>query len=282
MRIDTLSEGANVVGAPRGNVLPRLDVQKLVRHLPECRRIRIEVNGVLAGTPTVVPDAVREFAIGWAFCQRFFQSADQITHVSSSAYHVSLMIEGGADLDRLRYEAIGWIARQDDEDGSDAARSSRLPRAVGVMSEMDAISTCRNAFDRFDNDGSRSGYRHVALASADDILCIARDNVSDAAAAKVLGWALPNHIDLGASLMIVRGILDAPLVESAARAGIPIVATDAVPTASAVAAAQRSCISILGLALSHRRGLFADGGHLGEDLDPTGPAVEDDESDPDV
>ncbi len=265
MGLHTALEVLDAATPVRGNVVPRLDVQKLARHLPECRRIRIEVNGVLAGTPTVVPDAVREFAIGWAFHHRFFQVADQVTHVSSSAHHVSLMIDGGADLDRLRYEAIGWIARRDDDAESGDMRSTRPPRAVSVMSEMDAISTCRRAFDRFEDDGARAGYRHVALASADDILCIARDVVNESAAAKVLGWAVPNLIDLDGSLLIVRGILDAPLVESAARAGIPIVATDAVPTASAVAAAERSCTSLLGLALSHRRGLFADGGHLGGD-----------------
>ncbi len=254
----------------RGPLLPRLDLQKLKRYLPECRRIRIEINGVLAGTPILVPDAVPEFAIGWAFIHRFFLTADQVTRVSSTESHVSLMIESGVDLDRARYEAIGWIPRQDLDVETAGDRSSRVPRAVSTMTEMDAISTCRRAFERFDGDGARAGYRHVALATADNILCIARDVVSEAAAAKVLGWALPNRIDCSASILVVRGILDVPMVESAARAGIPVVATDAVPTAAAIAAAETSCTSILGLALSHRRGLFADGGHLGDDasVDP--------------
>ncbi len=236
---------------------------------------------MLAGTPTVTPDAVREFAIGWAFHHRFFQDPEHLTHVSSSAHHVSLMIDGGADLDRLRYEAIGWIARPDDDAEAGVTHSTRAPHAVSVMTEMDAIATCRLAFQRFDEDGGRAGYRHVALASADEILCIARDVDSEAAAAKVFGWALPNRVDCGSGLLIVRGILDAPLVESAARAGIPIVATDAVPTAAAIAAAVASCTSILGLALSHRRGIFADGGHLGDDsgMPLSGADAEPDETD---
>ncbi len=250
----------------RGPVLPRLDVQKLKRHLPECRRIRIEINGLLAGAPVLVPDAVPEFAIGWAFVQRFFLTANQVTRVSSTASHVSLMIEGGFDLDRARYEAIGWIPRRDLEVETVSDRSAR---AVATMTEMDAISTCRRAFEHFDGDGAKAGYRHVALATADDILCIARDVVSESAAAKVFGWALPNRIDCSASILVVRGILDAPMVESASRAGIPVVATDAVPTAAAITSAESSCTSILGLALSHRRGLFVDGGHLGDDVAAT-------------
>ncbi len=274
-RSSSTASTANVPTPPpppmaRGRVLPRLDVQKLKRHLPDCRRIRIEINGVLAGAPVVVPDAVPEFAIGWAFVHRFFRNADQVTKVSSTASYVSLMIDGGVDLDRARYEAIGWIPRRDIEIEAAGGRSARSPRAVTVMSEMDAISTCRRAFERFDDDGARAGYRHVALATADDILCIARDVVSDAAAAKVFGWALPNHIDCSASMLVVRGILDDQLVDGAARAGIPIVATDAVPTAAAIAAAEASCTSILGLALSHHRGLFADGGHLADELSADG------------
>ncbi|MDQ3655914.1 MAG: formate dehydrogenase accessory sulfurtransferase FdhD [Chloroflexota bacterium] len=261
----TFPSRSSLPSPARGPVLPRLDVEKLKRHLPECRRVRIEINGVLAGTPVVVPDAVSEFAIGWAFVHRFFLTADQLTKVSSTASHVSLMIDGGVDLDRARYEAIGWISRQDLEIEAVGHRSSRPPRAVMVMTEMDAIASCRRSFERFDDDGARAGYRHVALVTADDILCIARDVVSDAAAAKVLGWALPNNIDCTASMLVVRGILDAPMVESAARARIPVVATDAVPTAAAIASAEASCTSIVGLALSHRRGLFADGGHLGDD-----------------
>lgn len=259
------SNGAPAPFTIRGPVLPRLDVSRLKRHLPECRRVRIEINGVLAGAPVMVPDAVSEFAIGWAFIHRFFQRSDQVTKISSTASHVSLMVEGGVDLDRVRYEAIGWIPRDDLDTDAAGAVSARPPRSVAVMTEMDAISTCQLAFARFDEDGARAGYRHVALATADDILCMARDVVSESAAAKVLGWALPNGIDCTASVLVVRGILDAPMVECAARANIPIVATDAVPTAAAIAAAETSCTSILGLALSHRRGLFNDGGHLGDD-----------------
>ena len=252
--------------AARGPVLPRLDVQKLKRHLPECRRIRIEINGFLAGAPVVVPDAVSEFAIGWAFVHRFYLNSDQITRVSSTASYVSLMIDSGVDLDRARYEAIGWVPRQDLEVQATSERSSRPPRAVTVMTEIDAISTCHRSFERFELDGARAGYQHVALVTADDILCIARDVVSEAAAAKVFGWALPNNVDCTASMLVVRGILDVLMVESAARAGIPIVATDAVPTAAAIDAAEASCTTILGLARSHRRGLFVDGGHLGGDM----------------
>ena len=249
----------------RGNVLPRLDNRKLKRHLPDPRRIRIEINGILAGAPIALPDAVSEFAVGWAFTHRFFSTPDQLGKISATSGHVSIMIDSGADLDRLKYEAIGWIPREDVEVDRLAGRSARTPKSVSVMTEMDAIATCQKVFERFDADGAKAGYRHAALATADEVVCIARDMAADAAAAKVLGWALSTNADCAGSILVVRGILDDQLVDAAARARIPIVATDAVPTPAAIASAGVSCTSILGLALSFRRGLFADGGHLGDE-----------------
>ncbi|CAN5739246.1 hypothetical protein BH20CHL3_BH20CHL3_05510 [soil metagenome] len=250
----------------RGPVLPRFDPAKLRRYLPSTQRIRIEINGVLAGAPEAIPDATAEFAIGWAFANRFFASADQLGKVSNTAGYASLMVESGIDLDRLKYESIGWIPRADLQVEQSAMVSERAPRAVSVMSEMDAIATCRQAFDRFDNDGAKAGYIHAALASADEVVCVARDTRADAAACKVLGWAISTQFDCMSSMLVVRGVLDGLIVEAAARAGIPIVATDAVPTDRAVAIAAHSCVTLLGLALSHRRGLFVDSGHLGEDV----------------
>lgn len=248
----------------RGHVLPRFDPAKLRQHLPNLQRIRIEINGVLVGTPEAIPDAAAEFAIGWAFVHRFFSTAVQLGKVSATAGYVSLMVDSGIDLDRLKYEALGWIPRGDLAAEQAAERSTRSPKAVSVMADMDVIATCRQVFDRFDDGGARAGYVHAALATADEVVCVARDLHTAAAAIKVLGWAISTRVDCSASMLVVRGVLDGLIVEASARAGIPIVATDAVPTGSAVASATTSCVTIVGLALSHRRGLFADSGHLGE------------------
>ncbi len=249
---------------PRGPVLPRLDVQKLGRYLPQRHGIRIEINGVLAGAPLAVPDAVTEFAIGWAFMNRFFSEPDQIGRTSATASHVSLMLDGGADLERLKYEAIGWVPRADKAMAWDIDVSERPARSVAVMSELDAVSSCKAAFERFDRDGAKAGYMHAGLVTENEVACIARDLDMGAAVAKVLGWALSSGRECSESMLVVRGVLDEDIVEAASRAGIPIVATDAVPTVAAIESAGACCVSILGLARSHRRGLFADGGHLQE------------------
>jgi formate dehydrogenase accessory protein FdhD len=258
---------------PRGPILPRVDGSRLAPHLPTLGRIRIEINGVLAGTPMAIPDAVTELAIGWAFLNRFFIGPGQLGKFSMAGSRVSLMIEGGADLDRCKYEAIGWI--EPDEENAGEAGSERPARSVPMISGLDLISTCKAAFARFEDDGAAAGYVHAALANADDVLCIARDGDGRTAATKILGWTVTNSGVAESSMLITRGILDADIVDAAARAGIPIVATDSIPTATAMATAGITCTTLVGLVRSHRRALFVDAGHVGDDttgqpIDPEG------------
>jgi formate dehydrogenase accessory protein FdhD len=237
-----------------------------MRHLPRVQPLRVEINGVLAGSPRMVPDATAEFAVGWAFLHRFFEVPGQLGKVTPGAHQISLMVESGVDLDRRKAEAAGWVAPADPV--ADIDLSVRPPRAVAVMTELDAIATCQRSFEKFEQDGARAGYIHAALSTADDVLCLARDVATPPAACKVLGWAVSGTIDCGSTILVVRGMVDHLVVDAAARAGIPVVATDAVPTTGAITAGEASCTTILGLCLSHRRGLFVDGGHLGDGFEP--------------
>ena len=80
-----LGLGQRRSAGPRGPVFPRLDLARIVPHLPHPQRIRIEINGCLCGAPVAIPDAVSEFAIGWAFANRFFDRVDQVSKVSATA-----------------------------------------------------------------------------------------------------------------------------------------------------------------------------------------------------
>lgn len=247
-------------------LIPRLDRSGVCHHLPDVRRLRIDINGCHAGSPLCVADALVEFAVGWAFFNRFFAASCEVGKITSSSHRVSIMVESGADLDRRRNESIGWIDETEQVFRSpwiEELRSARAPRAVPVFDELDALSVCERVFRGFDADGAGLGYVHAALATQDETVCIARDVTVEAAAAKILGWALRDGGELGSSMLIARGIIDAALIGAASRAGVVVVATDAVPTRSAVELAGETCTTILGLALSHRRALFADGGHIG-------------------
>lgn len=247
------------------SVIPCLEWPRICHHLPDLRRIRIDINGCLAGSPSCITEAIVEFAVGWAFFNRFFSAPCELGKITSSSQRVSIMVDSGVDLDRRRYEAIGWIDEADQTFLLPVTRehqSSRAPKAVPVVDDLDVLSICERVFRRFDADDANIGYVHAALATRDDVLCIARDVTTDVAAMKILGWMLEDGDGPDSSMLIVRGVVDAPLIGAAARAGVAIIVTDTVPTRAAVELASEVCLTVVGLALSHRRGLFADGGHI--------------------
>lgn len=259
-------EGPSEPDSGNRALIPSLEWSRVCHHLPDMRRIRIDINGCLAGSPSCVPEAIEEYAVGWAFANRFFACSSELGRVTSSPAGVSMMLESGCDLDRRRYEAIGWIDEADRElrsewDGD--ARSARAPRAVSFIDDLTLLSAAERVFGRFDADGTRFGFVHAAMVTREDIVCVARDLTTEAAATKILGWALRTGEDLAMSILVVRGVVDAPLVRAVDRSGITIIVTDAVPTRLAVEESIASCTTILGLALSHRRALFADGGQIG-------------------
>lgn len=131
-----------------------------------------------------------------------------------------------------------------------------------MIDDLDVLSLCERAFQRFDAGGTGIGYDHSSLCTRDNIVCIARDLSTGPSAAKMFGWTLQGDHHIGPPILIVRGVVGAALIGASARAGVGVVATDAVPTGAAVELAGRTRTSMVGLAMSHRRALFADGGHI--------------------
>ena len=263
---DQGSRSSSVSGHTNDRALiPSLDWSRVCHHLPDTRRVRIDINGCFAGSPLCVAEAVAEFAVGWSFVHGFFSAPSDLKNVTASAQRVSIMVEGGADLDRRRIEAIGWsddVVRGPQGPRIGEFGSGRATKAAPFIDDLDVLAACERVYRRFDADGSRFGYVHAALSTAEDLVCIGRDLSTEGAGTKILGWALRHGGDLETSMLVVRGAVDASLVSAVARAGVAVVVTDAVPTRSAVRMAGATCTTILGLALSHRRALFADGGHI--------------------
>jgi formate dehydrogenase accessory protein FdhD len=228
----------------------------VVRELPDECLIRVDVNGCLAGTVLAIPDAPRELATGWAFMYGFFDTRGELGRVTVDAERVSVMVESGEDIDLRRLEAVGWA---ESAPISEPEPSEGEPFYLGEAQLLQLIDATWQAFRR---DGGNDGYLHVAVASGSDIRCVARDRTTDMAAAKVLGWALLNGCDEGISVLVVRGIVGRRLVEAAARLGISVIVTSAIPTSEAYRAATGLSLSIIGMAMSRSIGLLIDGGHI--------------------
>lgn len=239
----------------------------VVSELPEESRLRIEINGVLAGAIRCLPDAPAELAIGWAFIHGFFGAGDPIESVTVDDDRVSLMIGSPTDIDYRRLVAAGWREGDHDETGEPLV----LPEPFAIHADI-LVDVVREALRVMAKDRSRDGFIHAALATDKGPHCVARDMTAQAAVAKVLGWRLREGSVEEAPILIVRGMVDRSVVAAAGRLGVSIVVTSGVPTADAFREALGREVTILGMAANQRPGLLVDAGHVLED-DATPPSV---------
>lgn len=231
-------------------LLPRWDEATDPLDIPRQRRLRVDVNGRLAGTTLCLPDAPRESAVGWAFAQRYFTHASELGKVTAYPNRVSIMADGN------------FFSAQ--------SGPPELPESQSTSTSISAFNTIalgERAFSRFSRDDADHGYVHAALATDTTLECISRDLSAVRATEKLLGWALLTEQPLEGRVLAVRGIVDTDVARCAALARIAIILTDAVPTETAMRVARKAGVTLVGQVLSHRRRLFVDSGHIYRDYE---------------
>lgn len=236
--------------------LLRASTPDVIRMLPEQRRLRIDVNGVFAGSILAVPDCPRELAVGWAFMHGFFEVDDVPDCVTVDGDRISVMVASGEDIDRRRLEAVGWAEAQP-MDRRDTNRDEPF-----VLDAADLLDILDAAWHAFRHDGSGEGYVHAATASTDQVDCVARDTGIHMAAAKVFGWMVLDSQVLPPPVLILNGQVDRQVVDVAAGLGMEVIATSGMPTADAFRAATGHGLSMVGMATSRAARLLVDAGHV--------------------
>lgn len=228
----------------------------MLRALPDERLIRIDINGCHAGTIFATPDALEELALGWSLMHGFLEPDNVPDRITVDGDRVSIMVANGEDIDHRRLAAVGWVDR---EPLAMPDLDTAEPLAISNQHLLSLIDTCWTTF-RHDDGGD--GYLQAAVASATNVLCVARDRSVDLAVAKVLGWLLRDGRDAGASILLTRGMIGRNVVEAAARLGLAMTVTSGIPTADACRAAQGVGMSVIGMATARTVGVLIDHGHL--------------------
>jgi FdhD protein len=236
--------------------------------LPDQRAVTIEINGCPSGVVTCAPDAPKELAVGWAFAWGYLDGAAELGKVTLHGDRVSLMVDGGRDLDRLQRLSSGWeeIAprfghehHQHDDDEADDEPFRITEGRLSLIADR--------AFERFKEDRGDDGFLHAALADFEVVRCIARDLDARAAIDKVIGWSLLEGVELDGAFLLVRGTVTRQIVQRALRARLALVVSDELATREAVQTAREASLTVVGRALGPDRLLFHDGGHILPDHD---------------
>lgn len=228
--------------------------------------MRVDVNGVFAGSILAIPDCPRELAAGWAFMHGFFGGDVTPDRVTVDGDRVSIMVASGEDLDRRRLEVVGWAEAQP-SDGPDIERDE--PFSIDAQRLLDVLDATWHAFRQ---DGAGEGYIHAAAASADRVCCVARDTNIQMAVAKIFGWMVLERHGVLPEMLIVNGIVERQVVDAAARLGVEVIATGSMPTADAFRAATGSGVSMVGMATSPAARLLIDAGHVAFGSENSRPA----------
>lgn len=232
--------------------------------LPDQRPVTIEINGCPAGVVTCAPDAPKEMAVGWAFAWGFLDGAHEVGKVTLQGSRVSIMVDGGRDLDHLQRVSAGWEELEPltvapphphhDETESGSARFQISESRLNLIAER--------AFQRFKEDRGDDGFVHAGLADFEVVRCIARDLDTRAAIDKVVGWSLLEGVELEGAFLLVRGTVTRQIVQRVIRAGLSLLVTDELATREAVRLARQTDVTLVGRALGHDRMLFHDGAHI--------------------
>lgn len=265
--------GAQVSAEAEPKSLSAFNFHPAVDDLPEEQLVGIEINGRPVGSVICSPVAAREMAIGWAFTNGYFSRAEDLRRVTVYPGRISLMVEdpsqGGVAGSSL------LVAAADDDLDPELVPANRAPISAALMDGEECESRWRISKERFVGVVARvfnrleqdlvAGY-HIAAAADDEGVCIiGRDINRQNAVDKIVGWTVLEQRPRDSLMLCLSGRITADIVHKAWRAGFPIVASQALPTADAVDIAEIAGITVVGRALDARRSVYSHAWRLTED-----------------
>lgn len=224
---------------------------KVARALAEEVPVAIELNGIGYAVMMATPADLEDFAWGFVAAERLGRVVDVETHRTDAGAILRVTLADGAPvIERVRHRTTDSSCGLCGIDSLEAAVRP-LPR-VGAQftGGEDAIFRALGRFRRHQPRNAETGAHHAAaLCAADGSIRLAREDVGrhnafdkliGAMARRGLGW------DGGFALLSSRCSFD--LVEKAALADCPLLATISAPTDLAVRAAGQAGLRLVVLA----------------------------------
>lgn len=210
------------------------------------RRVRLLLDGLEFARTVMTPGNEEYWALGRLLISGAIASIGDVEHLS--------LEDGGAT---VGVERSGQLSRR-------AARES------GVRVDFSQISQASQV-TRSIRDGIRwlaeaplyqtTGAAHVSALVRPDGTRLARmeDAGRHNAADKVIGWALANGVCLPETILLTSGRLAEDMVEKAAGAGIPVMASISAATAQGAALAARRRVTLIGFVRGERMNIYTVG-----------------------
>jgi FdhD protein len=249
---------------------PAFDFHPVLAELPEERPLSVELNGRQVAMFLCSPGASRELAVGWAYTQGYLGDRGSLRHISEFSNRVSLMVDDPSTGGELwtHLVASGFASSlvappPDDQTPADTGDEARW-----VMPRDRLLEILGRVVERFRGDGEQSGVHWAAASDGDQVCVVARDIRRSCAVDKVVGFTLLQEIARTELVLCLTGKISADIAFRAWRAGFPIVASFAAPTADAVEFAESAGVTLIGRGKDGRRLVYSHGWRLTDEDDP--------------
>jgi FdhD protein len=212
--------------------------------------IELFVNKLRMAAILATPEMLKELALGYLICEGIVKSQNEIKefYIDGKTIHVEIEPAGHLELWReLRSSGcvgVRWDENEEISVMSDTIFSQDAIKKSIVFLESDIYKNTHgtHAACLVNNDGE-------CVIKAIDI---GRHNAFD----KVMGRAILDGIDVSRHFLLSTGRQSAGMVQKAARAGIPLVATKTAPLNTGIDAAERAGVCLVCFVSPNRFSVF--------------------------
>jgi len=223
--------------------------------------ICIFVNGDYHVTLIATPTMQRELAVGYLFSEGVIDSADDVRSIELRGTDVHIQLKDDVDLREAAMNMMNLIVTA-------CASSPRgTPDRINVPSvESDMHIDAELVLQMTAELSSRSsihlktGGTHAAMLCSEEreVLAFVEDVGRHNAVDKVIGAMVLNGRDLGKCVLTSTGRQSGEMVQKAARAGIPIVASMTAPLSSGIRLAEMAGITLICFARGKRLQVYTN------------------------
>lgn len=216
--------------------------------------VAVSINGTPAGKVTCIPEHLEELILGRLLTEGLIAArtdAAQLTF-SEDAARVEVTLPG--------YDAApaGSILRGNSTGNDDYAVAEAMPCVTPIPWKPEWIFALADHFAAGTPLHEKTWATHSCILARDgQILFTCEDISRHNALDKVIGHALKNGIPLTQCTVYSSGRIPTDMAAKALRAGIPILASKASPTAAAVTLARRCRLTLICAARRDRMKLFS-------------------------
>jgi FdhD protein len=223
--------------------------------------ISIFVNDNYVITLLATPQYKKELALGWLFDEGVLESLDEIEQIIEQPDCVKVLIKHCMKKENLRVLGVSRLLTT-----ACGLTSQEFYKIIdGLCNEVIVSDYSISAGTGIElvqqlDEGtlfrSTGGVHVAALFEDEELVAFAEDVGRHNTIDKVIGFGIQSNVNFSNSILVSSGRQPADIVLKAARIGIPIIISKAAPIRSGIIAAEKTGITLVCFARTHRMNVY--------------------------